>query len=78
LTNAARLYASMASRKDEAPSLRLEEWTKARAFYQRSQDLCSELNPGGKREGADRRLSREIARELARCNDSLAKLEQAH
>jgi tetratricopeptide (TPR) repeat protein len=78
LTNTARLYARMASTNDVAPSLRQEQWTKARVFYQRSQDLWLELDRGGKLAVADRRWSREIARELAGCNDSLAKLQQAH
>lgn len=78
LANAARLYARMASTGHEEPSLRLQQWTKARSFYERSQNLWLELDRNGKLPTAGRQSLREIARELAGCNDSLAKLQQVH
>jgi tetratricopeptide (TPR) repeat protein len=78
LANTARLYARMASAGDEEPSLRLQQWTKARAFYQRSQNLWLELDRNGKLPTAGRQSLRDISRELAGCSDSLAKLQQDH
>ncbi len=75
LLNTARLYVRMAS---GGPATNLQYWTKARLFYQRSQELWLELDKAGKLPAAQGRAIREVSGELARCNDSLAKLEQVH
>jgi tetratricopeptide (TPR) repeat protein len=78
LTNTARVYTRMASTHDEEPSLRLQQWTKARSFYQRSRNLWLELERNGKLSAAGPQSLRDITRELAGCNDSLSKLQQVH
>ncbi len=77
LTNSAQLYARMAA-QDAEPSIRLQNWTKARSLYQRSQELWLELGRAGKLPPARAEAVREVSTELARCNDSLAKLNQVH
>ena len=77
LTNSARLYARMAA-QDEEPSTRLRDWTKARSLYQSSYELWLELGRAGKLPPARSGVIREVSGELARCNDSLAKLDQVH
>ena len=76
LANAARLYIRMASTDDAEPSLRLQQWTKARSFYQRSQNLWLELDRNSKLPAAGRQSLRDVTRELAGCNDALAKFQQ--
>jgi len=78
LANKARLYAQMAATTDEALSLRLQQWNTARSLYGRSQDLLQELDRGGKLSVGDRQRPREIARELAGCDNSIAKLQRDH
>jgi tetratricopeptide (TPR) repeat protein len=78
LTNTARLYARLASTHNEELSLRLQQWTKARSFYQRSESLWLELDRSGKLPLTNRRELRDITRELAICDDSVAKLQQPH
>jgi non-specific serine/threonine protein kinase/serine/threonine-protein kinase len=75
LTNEARLYVRMAG-EEGAPATRLENWTKARSLYRRSQDLWVELSKAGKLPPARGEAIREVSGELARCDDSLAKLQQ--
>ena len=75
LSDTARLYVRMASTDS---STRLQYWMKARSFYQRSQDLWVELGRAGKLPASRSRSIQEVSAELARCNDSLAKLQQAH
>ena len=70
----ARLYARAAGQVGE-PSTRLRNWTKARSLYQRSQDLWLELSRTGKLPAARVEAIREVNSELARCDDSLAKLQ---
>jgi eukaryotic-like serine/threonine-protein kinase len=77
LTNAARLYVRTAG-QDGEPSTRLRNWTKARSLYQRSQELWLELGRAGKLPPARGRAIREVSSELARCDDSVAKLQQVH
>ncbi len=77
LSNTARLYVRMAG-QDGEPSTRLQYWTNARSFYQRSQELWLELGRAGKLLPARGRAIREVSGELARCNDSVAKLQQVH
>ncbi|HKW98816.1 MAG TPA: protein kinase [Bryobacteraceae bacterium] len=76
LTNAARLYARMASANNTALSLRLEQASKAQTFYQRSRQLWLELERGGRLPAPERRRPRDVERELAGLNESLAKLQQ--
>jgi tetratricopeptide (TPR) repeat protein len=73
LSNTARLYVSMAAGE---PVTRLQYWTKAKSFYQRSQELWVELERTGKVPAGRGGAIREVRDELARCNDSVAKLEQ--
>jgi tetratricopeptide (TPR) repeat protein len=75
LLNTARLYAHNAPGES---SLSLQYWTKARSFYQRSQELWLELDKAGKVPAAKSHTIQEVSGELARCNDSLAKLQQVH
>jgi tetratricopeptide (TPR) repeat protein len=75
MTNEARLYARMASETNEALSIKLEQWHKARYLYQRSWELWSELEREGKLPTGDRQWPREVARELAGSENSLAKLQ---
>jgi tetratricopeptide (TPR) repeat protein len=75
LSDAARLYVRMASADS---SVRLQYWTKARSYYQRSQELWLELNKAGKLPPSRSRSIQEVSTELSQCNDSLAKLQQAH
>jgi tetratricopeptide (TPR) repeat protein len=77
LTNAARQHVSMAG-QDEGLSRRLGNWTKARSLYQRSQELWLELGRTGKLPPARDGAIGEVSRELARCDDSLAKLQPIH
>jgi tetratricopeptide (TPR) repeat protein len=74
LANEARLYARAASRPGVALSGRREQWEKARSNYRRSHDLLAELYREGKLDGADRQLRSQVVRELAGCENSLAKL----
>jgi hypothetical protein len=67
----------MAGRGGE-PSTRVRNWTKARSLYQRSQELWLELGRAGKLPPARGGAIREVRGELARCNDSLVKLQQVH
>lgn len=77
LTNSARLYVGLAT-QDGEPSARAQNWTKARSLYQRSQELWLELGGTGKLPPARSGAIREVNGELARCNDSLAKLQEVH
>ena len=77
LTNSARLYERMAGHDGE-PATRLRNWTKARSLYQRSQELWLELGRAGKLPPGRSGAIREVSGELARCTDSLAKLQQVH
>jgi eukaryotic-like serine/threonine-protein kinase len=77
LTGTARLYVRMAGEGKE-PATRLRDWTKARSLYQRSQELWVELGRSGKLPPARSAAIREVNGELARCDDSLAKLQQGH
>jgi non-specific serine/threonine protein kinase/serine/threonine-protein kinase len=77
LSNAARLYVRMAG-EDAAPSTRLEEWTKAQLFYRRSQVLWQELDRSGKVPPSRSGVVREVGAELARCHDSLERLQAGH
>jgi tetratricopeptide (TPR) repeat protein len=73
--NAARLYASTTSAAGDV-SLRLQQWTKARMFYQRSRNLWLELDRDGRLPTAGRQSLRDITRELAASNDLLATLQR--
>jgi len=77
LSNTARLFARMAG-QDEEPSTRLQHWTNARSFYHRSQAVWLELDRAGKLPPARARTIQEVSGELARCNESVAKLERVH
>ncbi len=74
VTGAARLYSRMASATDLERSLRVAHWNKARSLYRQGQDLWLELDRGGKLAVTDRQRPQEVARELAGCENSLAKL----
>jgi len=77
LTTEARLYVRVAG-QDPDRATRLRDWTKARSLYQRSQELWMELGRSGKLPPARSGMMREVSGELARCNDSLAKLQAVH
>ena len=76
LFSAARLYAQMGE-QDEEPTVRIRNWTQARSLYQRSQNLWVELERTGK-VPAPGIQTRQVKIELARCEDSLAKLQGSH
>jgi len=76
LSDAARLYVQIA-RQDVQTSSRLQDWTKAKSFYQRGQELWLELDRAGKLPPSRKQAVQEVGGELAQCNDSLAKLRQA-
>lgn len=77
LSNTARLYVRLARQTSGAPR-RQQAWTKAKLLYQRSDELWLGLDRIGKippnRSGA----IREVSDELARCDDSLTRLADAH
>lgn len=77
LTNAARLHVRLAANNSEPVSSRVRHNTTARSFYQRSQRLWAELQRGGKLAGPDRRWPRQVALELADCENALAALRMA-
>ena len=77
LSSTGRLYAHLAEQEADA-SARLHHWTEAKSFYQRSQELWVELDQAGKLPLTYRPAIRESSSELARSNDSLAKLRQIH
>jgi len=77
LSNAARLHVQMAGR-DEEPSTRLEDWNRAKSFYERSLGLWLELERTGKLPPDGNVAMNNVRNELARCNDSVAKLQQVH
>ncbi len=75
LASTARIYARMAM-QDAEPSRRLQDWTEAKSHYERSRELWIDLGATGKLPLSREQSIREVSSELARCNDSLAKLEQ--
>jgi eukaryotic-like serine/threonine-protein kinase len=77
LTSTARLYVGMAG-EDGEPATRLRNWTRARSLYQRSQEVWLELGRTGKLPPARGGAIQEVSGELARCDDSLVKLQPAH
>jgi len=77
LSNTALLYERVAAQINE-PASRVQYWTKARSFYQRSRDSWLELGKSGKLLPTQRDAIREVSGKLARCNDSLARLQPAH
>lgn len=77
LSNTAQLYVRMTG-EDRSPSTRVQHWTKARFLYQRGQALWLELDKAGKIPPTRRGVIREVSDELARCDDSLARLQQVH
>lgn len=72
--SAARLYCKMASRLEEPAGRRLEFWDSARSFYTESQNLWLELERSGRLAGTDRRWPRNVARELAMCETTAARV----
>jgi len=74
LTHTARLYVDIAGEEGK-PSARLQDWTKAKSLYQRSEELWVELYSAGKVPHGRNGAMQEVSSELARCNDSLAKLQ---
>jgi len=74
LANTARVYVAKAG-QDEKTSIRMADWMKAKSLYQRSEELWVELGSSGKVPHGRTGASREVSSELARCNDSLAKLQ---
>jgi len=77
LSNSARLHVLSAEGSKDS-SAHLEDWMKARSFYQRSEQLWEELDKAGKLSPAQRRAIQEVSGEIAKCDSSLAKLQQAH
>jgi hypothetical protein len=74
LSNTVRLYVRKAGQGGE-PAPRVHDWTNARSFYLRSQELWMERGRAGKLPPARGRAIQDVNGELARCNDSLAKLQ---
>jgi hypothetical protein len=74
LASKARLYAMVAFRSRGPLSECREQWDKARSTYQRSHELWMALDRERKLEGADRQFAAQVARELAACEDSIARL----
>jgi len=74
LAATARIYVGMAG-KEKNPSTTLQDWTKAKSLYQRSEELWAELSTSGKVPHARNGAIREVGGELAQCNDSLAKVQ---
>ena len=70
LSNMARLYTRMAA-QDGEPSIRLPYWTKARSVYEPSQELSLELDRTGELPPTRGSMTRQVSRELARCNEAL-------
>jgi tetratricopeptide (TPR) repeat protein len=77
LSNTAGLYVRKAEQSKDT-SAGIDYWTKARSFYQRSEQLWEELDKAGKLPPAQRHAIQEVSSELARCDSSLAKLQPAH
>ena len=77
LSNSAQLYVRIAG-QDGDPATRLQDWTKAKSLYQRSQQTWLELDQSGKLPVPRARMIRDVNNELARCNESLAKLQEVH
>ena len=77
LANSAQLYVRMAE-QDTEPSMRLQDWKKARSFYQSSQQLWLELGKAGKLPSARHSAIQDVTIELARCDESIAKLQRIH
>ena len=77
LSSTARFYVRMAG-EDGEPATRLRNWTRARSLYQRSQEVWLELGRTGKLPPARGGAIQEVSGELARCDDSLVKLQPAH
>ena len=75
LTGAARIYVHAAGGES---SPRLAYWTKASSLYHRSQELWTELDKAGKLSPAQQQEARELNVEMARCDGSLARLQQVH
>jgi len=71
---AARLRVRMASANGGESSLRLQQVSQARSLYARSRDLWQDLERAGKLAGADRRAPSDVTRELANCDNTLARL----
>jgi eukaryotic-like serine/threonine-protein kinase len=77
LSNTAQLYVRIAG-QDGAPAMRLQDCMKAKSLYKRSQELWMELDGTGKLPAPRARMVREVSNELARCNESLPKLQEVH
>jgi len=77
LSSMARLYVRMAD-EDEDSSTRVQHWTRARSLYQHSNQLWMELNRTSKAPPESSGAIKVVSSELARCEDSLAKLQQTH
>jgi eukaryotic-like serine/threonine-protein kinase len=76
LADSARLHTRIASQPGATDSVRLQQWATARDLYQRSFDIWTELDREGRLAAADRQAPRQLARELAGCTNSLAKLKR--
>ena len=74
LSNAARFYALIAAQNGKSAT---QDCTKAKSLVERSQQLWLELDKAGELPAARRRAIEDLDGELAKCNDSLAKLGPA-
>lgn len=77
LSSIAQLYMHMAD-QDEDASTHLQFLIHAKSSYERSRQLWLELETAGKLAPSEAQTSQEVKDELARCNDSLAKLQNSH
>jgi len=73
LSSTAGVYVRAATQDGES-EMRLYDWTEARSFYQRSQELWLELSRTSKIPAARVGETQKVSTELARCDQSLAKL----
>ena len=66
-----------ASQTGATDSIRLQQWAASRDLCQRNYDILTELDREGRLAAADRQVPRQLARELAGCSNSLAKLKRS-
>jgi tetratricopeptide (TPR) repeat protein len=71
-----KAHSVFASRGKSAAD-RLRNWRQARSWYQKAHDLWFELRKQGATAGTEAAMPDELAREVARCDEALAKLTGA-
>jgi len=71
-----KVHSVFASRNKSVPE-RSRSWREARSWYQKAHDLWLELRKQGATTGTEAAMPEELAREIARCDEALAKLAGA-